>query len=156
MRRISVSEQSCPRDGGSEVTAPSLAPSLCLSPAASPLQRPITTSVRRESGVAGGQDGAGGVAPLVGEGQHTQPFRCLDRPQEPGLYTGGEAAELSRQARWALFFSRFDFVLTYRHPGSCNIKPDALSRQFSVEEKVQEEENILPTSRVIAAITPGT
>ncbi|KAI3371231.1 hypothetical protein L3Q82_023535 [Scortum barcoo] len=29
----------------------------------------------------------------------------------------------------------------------------ALSRQFSVEEKVQEEENILPTSRVIAAIT---
>ncbi|KAI3364672.1 hypothetical protein L3Q82_011441, partial [Scortum barcoo] len=58
----------------------------------------------------------------------------------------------SRQARWALFFSRFDFVLTYR-PGSRNIKPDALSRQFSVEEKVQEEENILPTSRVIAAIT---
>ncbi|KAI3360554.1 hypothetical protein L3Q82_002432 [Scortum barcoo] len=58
----------------------------------------------------------------------------------------------SRQARWALFFSRFDFVLTYR-PGSRNIKPnDALSRQFSVEEKVQEE-NILPTSRVIAAIT---
>ncbi|KAI3365370.1 hypothetical protein L3Q82_010456 [Scortum barcoo] len=47
---------------------------------------------------------------------------------------------------------RFDFVLTYR-PGSRNIKPDALSRQFSVEEKVQEEENILPTSRVIAAIT---
>ncbi|KAI3355553.1 hypothetical protein L3Q82_018388 [Scortum barcoo] len=42
--------------------------------------------------------------------------------------------------------------LTYR-PGSRNIKPDALSRQFSVEEKVQEEENILPTSRVIAAIT---
>ncbi|KAI3371553.1 hypothetical protein L3Q82_023587 [Scortum barcoo] len=57
----------------------------------------------------------------------------------------------SRQARWSLFFSRFDFVLTYR-PGSRNIKPDALSRQFSVEEKVQEE-NILPTSRVIAAIT---
>ncbi|KAI3351465.1 hypothetical protein L3Q82_020226 [Scortum barcoo] len=52
----------------------------------------------------------------------------------------------------SLFFSRFDFVLTYR-PGSRNIKPDALSRQFSVEEKVQEEENILPTSRVIAAIT---
>ncbi|KAI3354783.1 hypothetical protein L3Q82_004526 [Scortum barcoo] len=51
----------------------------------------------------------------------------------------------------SLFFSRFDFVLTYR-PGSRNIKPDALSRQFSVEEKVQEE-NILPTSRVIAAIT---
>lgn len=33
----------------------------------------------------------------------------------------------SRQARWALFFSRFNFTLTYR-PGSRNIKPDALSR----------------------------
>ena len=32
----------------------------------------------------------------------------------------------SRQARWALFFSRFDFHLAYR-PGSKNIKPDALS-----------------------------
>ncbi|KAI3371556.1 hypothetical protein L3Q82_023590 [Scortum barcoo] len=38
-------------------------------------------------------------------------------------------------------------------PGPATSSPDALSRQFSVEEKVQEEENILPTSRVIAAIT---
>ncbi|KAI3368665.1 hypothetical protein L3Q82_025402 [Scortum barcoo] len=51
----------------------------------------------------------------------------------------------SRQARWALF-NRFNFTLTYC-PGSRNIKPDALSRQFSVEEKVQEDENILPTSK---------
>uniref|UniRef100_A0A8D0AE73 Chromo domain-containing protein n=1 Tax=Sander lucioperca TaxID=283035 RepID=A0A8D0AE73_SANLU len=36
----------------------------------------------------------------------------------------------SRQARWAIFFSRFNFTLTYR-PGSRNVKPDALSRQFS-------------------------
>ena len=36
----------------------------------------------------------------------------------------------SRQARWALFFGRFDFTITYR-PGSKNVKPDALSRQFS-------------------------
>ncbi|KAI3356909.1 hypothetical protein L3Q82_003555 [Scortum barcoo] len=57
----------------------------------------------------------------------------------------------SRQARWALF-SRFDFTLTY-HPGSRNIKPDALSRQFCVEEKVQEDKNILPTARVITAIS---
>ena len=35
----------------------------------------------------------------------------------------------SRQARWALFFTRFNFILTYR-PGSKNIKPDALSRVF--------------------------
>ena len=33
----------------------------------------------------------------------------------------------SRQARWSLFFGRFNFTLTYR-PGSRNIKPDALSR----------------------------
>lgn len=33
----------------------------------------------------------------------------------------------SRQARWALFFGRFNFTLSYR-PGSKNIKPDALSR----------------------------
>ncbi len=32
----------------------------------------------------------------------------------------------SRQARWALFFSRFNFTLSYR-PGSKNAKPDILS-----------------------------
>ena len=35
----------------------------------------------------------------------------------------------SCQARWALFFSRFDFHLAYR-PGSKNAKPDALSQVF--------------------------
>ena len=30
---------------------------------------------------------------------------------------------------WSLFFDRFNFTLSYR-PGSCNVKPDALSRQF--------------------------
>lgn len=34
-----------------------------------------------------------------------------------------------RQSRWALFFTRFNFTLSYR-PGSRNAKPDALSRQF--------------------------
>ncbi len=33
----------------------------------------------------------------------------------------------SRQARWALFFGRFDFSISYR-PGSKNIKPDAVSK----------------------------
>lgn len=40
----------------------------------------------------------------------------------------------SRQARWALFFGRFNFTLTYR-PGSKNTKPDSLSRQFSLAGK---------------------
>ncbi|KAI3352183.1 hypothetical protein L3Q82_020990 [Scortum barcoo] len=48
----------------------------------------------------------------------------------------------SRQAQWALFFSRFDFTLTHRH-GSCNIKPDALSCLFDAPRDV---DNILPTS----------
>lgn len=32
----------------------------------------------------------------------------------------------ARQARWALFFGRFSFIITYR-PSSKNTKPDALS-----------------------------
>ncbi|KAI4888300.1 hypothetical protein NFI96_011993 [Prochilodus magdalenae] len=38
----------------------------------------------------------------------------------------------SRQARWALFFTRFNFRLTYR-PGTRNTKADALSRIFEHE-----------------------
>ncbi|KAI4894728.1 hypothetical protein NFI96_008423 [Prochilodus magdalenae] len=38
----------------------------------------------------------------------------------------------SRQARWSLFFSRFDFRITYR-PGTRNAKADALSRLFEEE-----------------------
>ncbi|KAL0199933.1 hypothetical protein M9458_003120, partial [Cirrhinus mrigala] len=40
----------------------------------------------------------------------------------------------SRQARWALFFGRFDFSISYR-PGSKNIKPNALSRIFDHSEQ---------------------
>lgn len=58
----------------------------------------------------------------------------------------------SRQARWALFFSRFSFTLTYR-PGSRNLKPDALSRQFSSEEAPSTPDTILPASCVVAAVT---
>lgn len=38
----------------------------------------------------------------------------------------------SRQARRALFLGHFDFTLTY-HPGPQNLKPDALSHQFSAD-----------------------
>lgn len=31
------------------------------------------------------------------------------------------------QARWSLFFNRFQFILSYR-PGTKNLKPDAVSR----------------------------
>ncbi|KAJ8282532.1 hypothetical protein COCON_G00050510, partial [Conger conger] len=57
-----------------------------------------------------------------------------------------------RQARWALFFGRFRFTITYR-PGSCNVKPDALSRQFPAEDAAQSPVTILPSSCVVAAVS---
>ena len=48
----------------------------------------------------------------------------------------------SRQARWALFFSRFDFHLAYR-PGTKIVKPDALSRMFDPEDRTETPETIL-------------
>lgn len=50
-----------------------------------------------------------------------------------------------RQARWALFFSRFDFVLSYR-PGSKNQKPDALFRLFQNTDHENTPATILPDS----------
>lgn len=58
----------------------------------------------------------------------------------------------SRQARWALFFGRFNFTLTYR-PGSRNVKPDALSRQFSPTDALECGDTILPPTCVVASIT---
>ncbi|CAJ1048226.1 uncharacterized protein lrfn4b [Xyrichtys novacula] len=59
----------------------------------------------------------------------------------------------SRQARWSLFFARFNFTLSYR-PGSRNVKPDALSRQFQrTEDSVVGAETILPTSCLVALLT---
>ena len=59
----------------------------------------------------------------------------------------------SRQARWALFFGRFKFSLTYR-PGCQNTKPDALSRVFCKEEDSEEvPDTIVPHSCIVGAIT---
>ncbi|KAL0148322.1 hypothetical protein M9458_056384, partial [Cirrhinus mrigala] len=51
-----------------------------------------------------------------------------------------------RQARWALFFTRFDYKITYR-PGSKNISADALSRLHSTEQPV-EPEPIVPSNLI--------
>lgn len=48
----------------------------------------------------------------------------------------------SRQARWALFFTRFNFTISY-HPGSKNVKPDALSRIYSFSATPSVSETIL-------------
>lgn len=60
----------------------------------------------------------------------------------------------SRQARWSLFFNRFHFTLSYR-PGSKNVKPDALSRQFCSASAPESPSLILPPSCVVGALTWG-
>ncbi|XP_029292890.1 uncharacterized protein LOC115011797 [Cottoperca gobio] len=58
----------------------------------------------------------------------------------------------SRQARWALFFTRFKFTLTYR-PGSKNIKADALSCLFDPNPTPRLPSFVMPPSRVVGAVT---
>ncbi len=58
----------------------------------------------------------------------------------------------SRQARWALFFGRLDFSISYR-PGSKNIKPDALSRIFDNSDRPVSPECIIPERLVVSAVT---
>uniref|UniRef100_A0A8C6M9F2 Gypsy retrotransposon integrase-like protein 1 n=1 Tax=Nothobranchius furzeri TaxID=105023 RepID=A0A8C6M9F2_NOTFU len=57
----------------------------------------------------------------------------------------------SRQSRWSLFFTRFNFIISFR-PGTKNVKPNALSRQYS-SDKDQEPATILPPSCVLGSIT---
>ena len=57
----------------------------------------------------------------------------------------------SRQARWALFFSRFNFHLAFR-PGSKKVKPDALSRHFDNQTTNSEPDTILRPEVFINAI----
>ncbi|KAI2661138.1 Transposon Tf2-6 polyprotein [Labeo rohita] len=57
-----------------------------------------------------------------------------------------------RQARWALFFTRFNFTVTYR-PGSKNSKADALSRQHDPPMDIHPPEPILPPTVILAPIS---
>ncbi|KAK3510911.1 hypothetical protein QTP70_025547 [Hemibagrus guttatus] len=57
-----------------------------------------------------------------------------------------------RQARWALFFTRFDFTISYRS-GSKNTRADALSRLFAPEENPEVSETILPERVIVSPIT---
>ena len=59
----------------------------------------------------------------------------------------------SRQARWSLFFDRFNFTLSYR-PASRNLKPDALSRQFhECPDETVKPSTIVPASCLIDSVT---
>uniref|UniRef100_A0AAY5L8U6 Gypsy retrotransposon integrase-like protein 1 n=1 Tax=Esox lucius TaxID=8010 RepID=A0AAY5L8U6_ESOLU len=59
-----------------------------------------------------------------------------------------------RQARWAMFFTRFVFTLTYR-PGSKNVGADALSRQhdtWMMPERPVDDAPVLPESCIVAPV----
>uniref|UniRef100_A0A673Z540 Gypsy retrotransposon integrase-like protein 1 n=1 Tax=Salmo trutta TaxID=8032 RepID=A0A673Z540_SALTR len=56
-----------------------------------------------------------------------------------------------RQARWAIFFTRFCFTLSYI-PGSRNLKADALSRLHDTEERTIDPTPILPASCLVAPV----
>ncbi len=58
----------------------------------------------------------------------------------------------ARQARWALFFGRFNFSLSYR-PGSKNTKPDALSRLFEGPGRDAAPDTILPKWVVVGSLS---
>uniref|UniRef100_A0A3P8NIY2 Gypsy retrotransposon integrase-like protein 1 n=2 Tax=Astatotilapia calliptera TaxID=8154 RepID=A0A3P8NIY2_ASTCA len=58
----------------------------------------------------------------------------------------------TRQARWSLFFARFNFSISYR-PGTRNVKPDALSRQFEAASERSGVPSILPASCRVGAVT---
>lgn len=56
------------------------------------------------------------------------------------------------QARWALFFTCFNFSVTYI-PGSKNIKADALPRLSEKEPNKEEEQPIIEDSVILTPIT---
>ncbi|KAL0164208.1 hypothetical protein M9458_039961, partial [Cirrhinus mrigala] len=79
----------------------------------------------------------------------THPFTIIT--DHKNLQYLREARRLNpRQARWALFFTRFNFKITYR-PGSKNISADALSQQFSSDHPA-EPEPIIPSNLIISPI----
>ncbi|KAL0149148.1 hypothetical protein M9458_055580 [Cirrhinus mrigala] len=55
------------------------------------------------------------------------------------------------QARWSLFFSRFNFSITYRR-GPKNIRADALSRLHDHQETSETPTNIIPEHIIVSPI----
>lgn len=60
----------------------------------------------------------------------------------------------ARQARWALWFARFTFCVSYL-PGKRNTKADALSRQFGPPESQEQTSPILNPACFVATLTWG-
>ncbi|KAK3517148.1 hypothetical protein QTP86_003930, partial [Hemibagrus guttatus] len=83
------------------------------------------------------------------EGAH-HPFQVLTDHRNLEYLRGAKRLN-PRQARWALFFTRFVFTVTYR-PGSKNGKADALSRQFESANDPSKPEPILPATALLAPV----
>ncbi|KAK3569952.1 hypothetical protein QTP86_007658 [Hemibagrus guttatus] len=81
------------------------------------------------------------------EGAH-HPFQVLTDHRNLEYLRGAKRLN-PRQARWALFFTRFRFTVTYR-PGSKNGKADALSRGFETTSESTRIEPILPVTAILA------
>ncbi|KAK3506816.1 hypothetical protein QTP70_029068, partial [Hemibagrus guttatus] len=75
----------------------------------------------------------------------------LDQDHRNLEYLRGAKRLNHRQARWALFFTRFVFTVSYR-PGSKNGKADALSRQFEAPDESGQPDLILPATAVLAPV----
>lgn len=56
-----------------------------------------------------------------------------------------------RQARWSLFFSHFDFTITYC-PGSKNVRADALSRMHAPDTSPSSPTSILPADIIVSPV----
>ena len=82
----------------------------------------------------------------------TQPFLVLS--DHKNLIYLQSAKRLSpRQSRWALFFTRFNFSISFK-PGSQNVRADALSRQYSDQAApAADPEPILPASCFLGSLT---
>jgi hypothetical protein len=106
--------------------------------------------------------GRNGVIPAAGDSSQT-PSMCLllCSYSLPGCALHSQVLHLQylkeanrlnhRQARWALFFTRFNFSISYR-PCSKNVKVDALSRLYAPEEVSEEPEPILPPELIVSPI----
>ncbi|KAK3550529.1 hypothetical protein QTP70_000030 [Hemibagrus guttatus] len=79
------------------------------------------------------------------------PFQVPGTDHRNLEYLRGTKRLNPRQARWALFFTRFLFTVTYR-PGSKNGKADALSRQFEAASEPGQANLILPATAILAPV----
>ncbi|KAK3534040.1 hypothetical protein QTP86_000632 [Hemibagrus guttatus] len=80
------------------------------------------------------------------------PFQVLTDHRNLEYLRGAKCLN-PRQARWALFFTRFQFTVSYR-PGSKNGKADALSRQSEGAGVLGQPELILPATTLLAPFRP--